>query len=150
MAMSQTCRKRALLHGDESAALGDAGYQGVEKRPENVGKPVTWHLAMKRSKRKALPNNKLGRMTEKLEHLKASVRAKVEHPFHVIRTCSVIVKRGTAAWRRTQRNCLRCSDLPTWCWLAGALRSLKPELRPERRTAPGRPSIRPKNRCSAR
>ena len=24
-------------------------------------------------------------MTEKLEHLKASVRAKVEHPFHVIK-----------------------------------------------------------------
>ncbi|MBG6219119.1 MULTISPECIES: hypothetical protein [unclassified Janthinobacterium] len=29
---------------------------------------------MKRSKRKALPNNKLGRLTEKLEHLKASIR----------------------------------------------------------------------------
>jgi len=73
------------LHGAESAALGDVGYQGVEKRPENVGKPVTWYVAMKRSKRKALSNNKLGRMTEKLEHLKASVRAKVEHPFHVIK-----------------------------------------------------------------
>jgi IS5 family transposase len=57
----------------------------VEKRPENIGKSVTWHVAMKRSQRKALPNNKLGRLTEKLEHLKASVRAKVEHPFHVIK-----------------------------------------------------------------
>jgi IS5 family transposase len=57
----------------------------VEKRPENVGKAVTWHVAMKRSKRKARPKNKLGRMTKKLEHLKASVRAKVEHPFHVIK-----------------------------------------------------------------
>jgi IS5 family transposase len=75
----------SLLHGDESAALGDAGYQGVEKRAENLGKSVTWHVAMKRSKRKALPKNKLGRMLEKLEHLKASVRAKVEHPFHVIK-----------------------------------------------------------------
>jgi IS5 family transposase len=46
---------------------------------------VTWHVAMKRSKRKALTKNKLGRMTKKLEHLKASVRAKVEHPFHVIK-----------------------------------------------------------------
>ena len=70
---------------ENTAALGDAGYQGVEKRPENIGKSVTWHVAMKRSKRKALPNNKLGRLTEKLEHLKASVRAKVEHPFHVIK-----------------------------------------------------------------
>ena len=75
----------ALLHGDESAVLGDAGYQGVEKREENLDKAVTWHVAMKRSKRKALPKNKLGRMLEKLEHLKASVRAKVEHPFHVIK-----------------------------------------------------------------
>ena len=40
---------------------------------------------MMRSKRKALPNNKLCRMMEKLEHLKASVRAKVEHLFHVIK-----------------------------------------------------------------
>ena len=68
-----------------SAALGGAGYQGVGQWPENIGKSVTWHVAMRRSKRKALPNNKLGRLMEKLEHLKASVRAKVEHPFHVIK-----------------------------------------------------------------
>lgn len=83
--VADVTQAHALLHGDEIAALGDAGYQGVEKRPENLGKTLTWHVAMKRSKRKALPNNKLGRMREKLEHLKASVRAKVEHPFHVIK-----------------------------------------------------------------
>ena len=83
--VADVTQAHALLHGDEIAALGDAGYQGVEKRPENLGKTVAWHVAMKRSKRKALPNNKLGRMREKLEHLKASVRAKVEHPFHVIK-----------------------------------------------------------------
>jgi IS5 family transposase len=81
--VSDVTQAHALLHGDESAALGDAGYQGVEKRAENLGKSVTWHVAMKRSKRKELPKNK--RMLEKLEHLKASVRAKVEHPFHVIK-----------------------------------------------------------------
>ena len=83
--VSDVTQAGALLHGDESAALGDAGYQGVEKRAENLGRSVTWHVAMKRAKRKALPKNKLGRMLEKLEHLKASVRAKVEHPFHVIK-----------------------------------------------------------------
>lgn len=83
--VSDVSQAGSLLHGDESAAFGDAGYQGVEKRAENLGKSVTWHVAMKRSKRKALPKNKLGRMLEKLEHLKASVRAKVEHPFHVIK-----------------------------------------------------------------
>jgi IS5 family transposase len=83
--VADVTQAHALLHGDEIAALGDAGYQGVDKRPENLSKTVAWHVAMKRSKRKALPNNKLGRMREKLEHLKASVRAKVEHPFHVIK-----------------------------------------------------------------
>jgi IS5 family transposase len=43
----------ALLHGEEKIALGDSGYQGVEKRSENQGKAVTWHVAMKPSKRKA-------------------------------------------------------------------------------------------------
>lgn len=33
----------------------------------------------------ALLQNRLGRKLETLEHLKASVRANVEHPFHVIK-----------------------------------------------------------------
>jgi IS5 family transposase len=40
---------------------------------------------MRRSKRKALPNNKLRRLTENLEHLKASVRAKVVRPLRVVK-----------------------------------------------------------------
>jgi IS5 family transposase len=83
--VADVTQAHALLHGDEIAALGDAGYQGVEKRDENQGKSVTWFVAMKRAARKALPNNKLGRQREKLEVLKASVRAKVEHPFHVLK-----------------------------------------------------------------
>ena len=75
----------ALLHGDEIAVLADAGYQGVDKRRENQNNTVHWRVAMKRSKREALPNTKLGRMRAKLEILKASVQAKVEHPFHVIK-----------------------------------------------------------------
>jgi IS5 family transposase len=57
--VSNVTQANALLHGDETAALRIAEYQGVEKRPENVGKAVTRHVAMKRSKREALPKNKL-------------------------------------------------------------------------------------------
>jgi IS5 family transposase len=99
--VSDVTQAHALLHGDEVAAMGDAGYQGVEKREENRGKNVTWHVAMKRSKRKALPNNKLGRMTEKLEHLKASVRAKVEHPFHVVKN---LFRHRKARYRGLAKN----------------------------------------------
>jgi IS5 family transposase len=65
--------------------LGDAGYQGVAKRPENKGKAIAWHTAMRPSVRKALKKNPLGRAKEKLEQAKASVRAKVEHCFHVVK-----------------------------------------------------------------
>lgn len=75
----------ALLHGDETDAFGDAGYQGVEKREENLEVPVTWHVAMKRSARKALPKDPWGEKMEWIEQAKASIRSKVEHAFHVIK-----------------------------------------------------------------
>jgi IS5 family transposase len=56
---------------------------------------------MKRSNRKALPNNKLGCMTEKLEHLKASVWAKVEHPFHVVKN---LFRHRKACYRGLAKN----------------------------------------------
>lgn len=76
---------QALLHGDEADVFGDAGYQGVEKREENLELPVNWHIAMRPSKRKALDKSAVGELMEKLEHAKASIRAKVEHPFHVVK-----------------------------------------------------------------
>jgi IS5 family transposase len=42
----------ALLHGEEEVAFGDAGYQGVHKRPGAAG--PTWHVAMRPGKRKKL------------------------------------------------------------------------------------------------
>jgi len=43
----------ALLHGQETVAFGDAGYQGIEKRPDAKA-DVTWHVAMRPGKRRAL------------------------------------------------------------------------------------------------
>jgi IS5 family transposase len=74
----------ALLHGQEEEAFGDAGYVGVENRPE--ARPgVVWRVAMKAGKRRALGTSVLGRILERLEQLKASVRSRVEHPFRVIK-----------------------------------------------------------------
>jgi IS5 family transposase len=75
----------ALLHGEERIAFGDAGYQGVEKQRENLNTQVEWEVAMRPGKRRALPDTPLGRIHEQIEKLKASVRAKVEHPFHVVK-----------------------------------------------------------------
>jgi IS5 family transposase len=73
-----------LLHGEEIVVFADAGYQGSVKRPEATG--VNWHVAMRPGKRRALnKNSPWGSLLDKAEQLKASVRAKVEHPFRVIK-----------------------------------------------------------------
>jgi IS5 family transposase len=83
--VSDISQAQALLHGEEQAAFGDAGYLGVEKRPESAGATVEWHVAEKRSKVKALAGTALGDLVAQVEHAKASIRAKVEHPFHVLK-----------------------------------------------------------------
>ncbi len=70
--------------GQGTTAFGDAGYRGVQKRPEAKG-PV-WHVAMQPGNRQALDlTKKWAQLRERAEQLKASVRAKVEHPFHVVK-----------------------------------------------------------------
>ena len=71
-----------LLHGGETQVWGDAGYQGVHKRPENRGLEVEWQVAMRPGKRRKLEPGSDEAVAEKR---KASVRAKVEHPFLYIK-----------------------------------------------------------------
>ncbi len=82
--VSDASQAHALVHGQEEMVLCDAGYRGVQKRPENVDRQASWHVAMRRSERKVL-KGRLGRMKERMEKTKASLRARVEHPFRVIK-----------------------------------------------------------------
>jgi IS5 family transposase len=82
--VSDVTQAGALLHGEEEAAFGDAGYQGVHKRPEAKG--PAWHVAMRAGLRRKLnPFIQPQFIAEQIETLKASVRAKVEHPFRVLK-----------------------------------------------------------------
>jgi IS5 family transposase len=75
-----------LLHGDESVVCADAGYTGVEKRSEHDGRKVIWQVAARRSKYKKLnKNGVIYKAYRKIERAKAQTRAKVEHPFRVIK-----------------------------------------------------------------
>ena len=76
-----------LLHGEEKEVFADAGYQGVEKREEivAVASDVEWHIAAKRGKVRAMAEGLLKDLTVGLERAKAQVRARVEHPFHVLK-----------------------------------------------------------------
>jgi len=84
--VSDVVEGNSLLHGQETDAFGDAGYQGAHKRPD-ASKDVTWHVAMRPGKRKELDkeNNPVDALIDQVEKIKASIRAKVEHPFRVIK-----------------------------------------------------------------
>lgn len=75
-----------LLHGEETDAWGDAGYQGVDMREEFKYSKVRWEMAMRPGKRRALdPERQLHQLLERAEKLKASIRANVEHPFRIVK-----------------------------------------------------------------
>ncbi len=78
-------RAAQLLHGDEEVVYGDAGYQGIEKRAEMAGMSTTFRVAMRPGKRRVLPDTPDGRLLDLVETAKAHIRAKVEHPFRVIK-----------------------------------------------------------------
>ena len=84
--VNDVTKASALVHGEETDVFADAGYQGVAKREETQGIEANWHVAMRPGKRKALDKSTpMGAIMDKLEHVKARIRAKVEHPFRVIK-----------------------------------------------------------------
>ena len=70
-----------LLHGEEQRVWGDAGYTGIHKRDEFKDRDVDWRIALRPGTRSKLADQ----LQEILEGIKASVRAKVEHPFRTIK-----------------------------------------------------------------
>ena len=99
--VSDVATAHTLRHGDEEQVWGDAGYQGVGKREENRDASVDWQVAMKPGQRRKL--EKTG-PEEAAEKRKASVRAKVEHPFlYVKRHFGYAKVRYRGLWKNTQR-----------------------------------------------
>ena len=76
-----------LLHGEEQQVHADAGYTGVEKRAEIVAleRKIDWQIAGKRGRIKALAEGAEKEVLKAVEKAKASVRAYVEHPFHIVK-----------------------------------------------------------------
>ena len=76
-----------LLHGEETQVHADAGYIGVEKRAEIVAleQKIDWQIACKRGPIKAMAEGAEKETLKAIEKAKASVRAFVEHPFHIVK-----------------------------------------------------------------
>ena len=79
--LDQTAR---LVRGDDQVVYADAGYAGVEKRPDIAGDEhlcaVEFRVAARKGVLKTMPGP-----DRQVESGKASVRAKVEHPFLILK-----------------------------------------------------------------
>ena len=87
--VSDISQTAGLLHGSETQVHADAGYVGVEKREEIQAEDPTGRIDWQIAKRRA-PIKKMEEGAEKdrilaVEKAKASVRAFVEHPFHLLK-----------------------------------------------------------------
>ena len=99
----------SLLHGHESEVYGDAGYQGADKRLDSKASHQ-WHVAMRPGKRKKLDkdNHHGDAMVDLFEKFKASIRAKVEHPFRVVKRQFGFTK---VRYRGLKKNTLQLKTL---------------------------------------
>lgn len=89
--VSDISQTAALLHGQEQDVWLDAGYVGVEKREDMQAaltanaQEVKWHIAKRRRSIEKLVDGWQKNLAQAYEKLKAQVRARVEHPFHVVK-----------------------------------------------------------------
>ena len=99
----------SLLHGQESDVFVDAGDQGADMRPDAKA-DCKWHVAMRPGKRKKLDKDHkpLDALINKVEKIKASIRAKVEHPFRVIKRQFGFTK---VRYRGLKKNTLQIKTL---------------------------------------
>jgi len=102
--VSDVTQAAELLHGDERRVCGDSGYQGIDKRLEHRDREVEWHIAMRPGKRAVLAP---GSRAARTERKKASIRAKVEHPFRYVKQVFGYAKvRYRGLHKNTQRLAL--------------------------------------------
>ncbi len=102
--ISQTAE---LLHGEETRVGADAGYVGAAKREEVKKKleamphEVRWYIAKRRKPIREMAECWQKELALAFEKLKASIRAIVEHPFHVVKN---IFKYKKARYKGLKKN----------------------------------------------
>lgn len=90
---SDVAHTHQVLHGQEAMAFVDAGYTGVEKRAEivqaqaegRIRSDIEWSVAARRSQIAKMAEGTVKTLIKALERVKAQIRARVEHPFHVVK-----------------------------------------------------------------
>ena len=84
-AVNDVIEAHGLVRDSDRDVFADAGYQGAAKRPD-ARDDVRWHIAMRPGLRKMLDlSDPMDQLVEQLERVKAGIRARVEHPFRVVK-----------------------------------------------------------------
>jgi IS5 family transposase len=101
-----------LLRGHETDVFADAGYIGVHQRKEHENRNVNWWIAMRPGRRKVLTDSEDDCWAETVEKVKAKIRAKVEHPFRVIKQQFGFSKARYKGLSKIRPSCTCCSRYP--------------------------------------
>lgn len=115
-----------LLHGKEEQVWADSGYRGAQTRVQRDD--LQWHIAARPSDIAKLAEGRAKARLQKNEHRKASVRAKVEHPFRVIKRQFGLMK---VRFRGLQKNTAHLLTLFALSNLWMARRQLMGAVRPK-------------------
>ncbi len=84
-AVNDVTEANSLVRPSDREVYADAGYRGADKRPD-ARAGVAWNIAMRPGKRRTLdPAKPIEALAEQLERVKAGIRARVEHPFRVVK-----------------------------------------------------------------
>jgi IS5 family transposase len=90
---SDVAHAHALLHGQETQVFADADCTGLAKRDgivkaqaeEKIHQEMDWVIAQWRSTITKMAEGMLKELVKAREHFKAQIRARMEHPFHVVK-----------------------------------------------------------------
>ncbi|GAM53413.1 hypothetical protein GCM10007934_04520 [Mycoavidus cysteinexigens] len=74
-----------LLYGAETEVFADAAHTGAPERDELKKCHAKWNIMARPSSLKQLKEGPLHELTRQLEHIKAQIHARVEHPFNIIK-----------------------------------------------------------------
>ena len=134
--VSDIAEANTALHGEEALAFGDAGHHNVERRPD-ANANVTWHVAMRPGKCRALDKDNAADATlERAEKLKAGARAKVKHPFQVIKRQFGSVQIRYRGLKKNTAQILTVFALSNLWTVRGKLVAAWAQMRPKARQRP--------------
>jgi IS5 family transposase len=105
-----------LLHGQERRVHADSGYTGAAKREETVEaqaegrirEDIVWLSAGKRGAMVAITDGVHKRLALLVERKKAQIRARVEHPFHIVKN---LFRHKRVSYRELAKNGARMYSL---------------------------------------